>query len=545
MACPRHVALRAKTMFLVHGLIPCLGEGLLRALPLAALLVLVQEGDGKDLLEVRKSNQKRSFTIYQPGARAFFVRRGCSTYTSLHVYLLQQCTLGRQATLKSSSRKYERSRVTCFTLPPPFLLLDPHLHLLVLCPGVWFSHQVTHVLNQLTIEYGPKSAQLLDGVLLPFIRRTYQLTPGAGFATAAAASAQGQGGGSGVSGAGGWSGIANGTPKLPGASSTAAGGAQASRDGSVVCGAGAEGAEAQQQQLLAHEVAERSGFQKLYFSVVQHLSSNGLAGVLSSPTNSSHLDGVLRSLLGGISGAEDASTKKTCLYIFSLLVGGFNRGRSGGVPPAGGAGAGCGGGTGKFSVNGSAGVAAGVAAAGSKATRAAATQRRGLSGKGGGLWTGSGPTVDMEPGVQVAVTAFVREQVVPAALKCLGDGAPTGLDLRDATAMSAVVHMGALLKEAKEASGGSAGFVGAAALACSCTPQVRDVVRASELVCGTVLWAGGGAGGLAERLPAFSCLLSDTCGRDVGGFFPRWLLVLPWFRGQRARLKFLRGLSSG
>lgn len=53
MACPRHVALRAKTMFLVHGLIPCLGEGLLRALPLAPLLVLVQEGDGKDLMEVR------------------------------------------------------------------------------------------------------------------------------------------------------------------------------------------------------------------------------------------------------------------------------------------------------------------------------------------------------------------------------------------------------------------------------------------------------------------------------------------------------------
>lgn len=53
MSFPGHVALRAKTMFLVHGLIPCLGEGLLRALPLAALLMLVQEGDGKDLMEVR------------------------------------------------------------------------------------------------------------------------------------------------------------------------------------------------------------------------------------------------------------------------------------------------------------------------------------------------------------------------------------------------------------------------------------------------------------------------------------------------------------
>lgn len=58
MTFPRHVALRAKTMFLVHGLIPCLGEGLLRALPLTALLALVQEGDGKDLMEVKETQTK-------------------------------------------------------------------------------------------------------------------------------------------------------------------------------------------------------------------------------------------------------------------------------------------------------------------------------------------------------------------------------------------------------------------------------------------------------------------------------------------------------
>ena len=45
-------------MFLIHGLIPCLGEGLLRGLSLTALLVLVQEGDGKDLMEV---NRRLSF----------------------------------------------------------------------------------------------------------------------------------------------------------------------------------------------------------------------------------------------------------------------------------------------------------------------------------------------------------------------------------------------------------------------------------------------------------------------------------------------------
>lgn len=52
MAFPRHVALRAKIMFLIHGLILCLGEGLLRGLSLTTILLLVQEGDGKDLMEV-------------------------------------------------------------------------------------------------------------------------------------------------------------------------------------------------------------------------------------------------------------------------------------------------------------------------------------------------------------------------------------------------------------------------------------------------------------------------------------------------------------
>lgn len=329
--------------------------------------------------------------------------------------------------------------------------------------------QVAQVLNQLTIEYGPKSAQLLDGALMPFIHRTYQLTPGAGSTTAAAAAAAANGGGAqqqaggegSDSGGGGWP---NGTTaRLPAVAAAA--------DGAAATGGGAGAVGAEAQQLLAHEVAERAGFQKLCFSVIQHVSSNGLAGVLSSPTNAPHLDGVLRSVVDGLSDAEDASTKKTCLYIFSLLLGGFNRGRSGGVPAAAVAGGG-GAGEGGASANGPAGGAAGGGGA-KKGLRAAATQRRALSGKGGGLWTGSGPTVDMEPGVQSAVTAFVCERAVPAALKCLVDGAPpTGLDLRDAAAMSAIVNMGALLKEAREASGGSARFVGVAALACSCTPQV-------------------------------------------------------------------------
>lgn len=329
------------------------------------------------------------------------------------------------------------------------------------------TKQVTQLLTQLTIEYGPRSAQLLDGALLPYIQRTYQLIPGAGLTTAvesdtangATHQAIGKGPGPGIHGAG-WPGISKGS--TAGFSGTTGGG-----------------------QLLPHEVAERSGIQKLYLSLIQHLSSNGLAGVLSSPTNGSHLDGILRSVLGGLSGCEDASTKKTCFYIFSLLLGGFNRGRSGGsiTPVSAPSGTAAGG-----VANGSAaavGASTQMAEVGGlKAARAAAAQRRSLSGKGGGLWAGSGPTVDMEPGVQAAVRSFVLEEVVPAALKCLIDPAPAGLDLRDAMAVSATLHMGALIKEAKVASGGSAGFVGAAVIACNSTPQVG--------VFGRQVRAGGG-----------------------------------------------------
>ncbi|CAM9258508.1 unnamed protein product [Laminaria digitata] len=382
MAFPQHITLRAKTMFLVHGLIPCLGEGLLRGLSLTALLALVQGGDGKDLMEV------------------------------------------------------------------------------------------TQLLCQLTIEYGPKSAQLLDGALLPFIRRTHDLMPGVGSTTATAAASTPHGTGQALGEGPGSGPRANGR-EWPGMMSNGS-----SKPSALLSGGGGGGASAAvesggEAELLAHEVAERAGIRKLYLSLLQHLSSNGLAGVLASPTNGSCLDGVLRSVLGGISGDEDASAKKTCFYIFSLLLGGFNRGRSGGTgAKVNGGGVGGGGGG-----AGGAAVVPGAEAGGLKAARAAAAQRRTLSGKGGGLWTGSGPTVDMPPMTQSAVTAFVLEEVAPAALKCLVDGAPRGLDLRDAMAVGATVHMGALFKEARAASGGLAGFVGSAALACSCTPQVAQQLQ--------------------------------------------------------------------
>ncbi|CAM9528641.1 unnamed protein product, partial [Sphacelaria rigidula] len=354
--------------------------------------------------------------------------------------------------------------------------------------------QVTQLLNQLTIEFGPKSAQLLDGVLLPFIRRTYQLIPGAGSSTAAADSPP-----LATSGAG--NGLRNGSESAlgegpgPGTSSTGVWGrvnSGGSLNGTAFGGegGGSGGVEETQQQLLAHEVAERSGIQKLYFSVLQHLASNGLAGVLSSPANRSHLDTILQSVLAGLSGTDDAATKKTCVYIFSLLLGGFNRGRSGGRAPD----------SPSATAANSVAVAnggRGASAGGTKAARAAATQRRALSGKGGGLWTGSGPTVDMEPSVRVGVTAFVLEKAVPAALRCLVDRGPAGLDLRDATAVTATVHMGTLLMEGKLASGGSAGFVGAAAVACECTLQVAEQLQ--QAVEGAVDGAA-----VATALKAFS-----------------------------------------
>lgn len=217
-------------------------------------------------------------------------------------------------------------------------------------------------------------------------------------------------------------------------------------------------------QLLPHEVAERSGVMKLYLSVIQHLSSNGLAGVLSSPTNSPYLGGVLRSVLGGIPGSEDAATKKTCLYIFALLLGGFNRGRSGAslADRSPGSGSGATPGSNATAVKGASLTADG----------AGVLQRRGPAGKGGGLWQGTGATVDMEPPVRAGVIDFVLSEVVPAALRCLIDGTPAGLDIRDAIGLSAVVHMGGLFREALVTAGGSAGFVGAAAVGCNCTPQV-------------------------------------------------------------------------
>lgn len=338
--------------------------------------------------------------------------------------------------------------------------------------------QVTQLLNQLTIEYGPKSAQLLDAVLLPYVRRTYELIPGAGSSTAVCSGtgapvdqhcgtasngsrhAPGEAPGSGASMKG--SGLAGGN----GVAAAAVGLAGVGEEGRAGNGSQPGG----DRKLLAHEVAERSTIQKLYLSVIQHISSNGLAGILSSPTNGSHLDSILRSVLAGLAD-DDAMTKKSCLYIFALLLKGFNRGRSGGRDPdppaiaeAVGAGPGIGVRVGPVASNGSLDGA-----------RAPVTQKRSLGGKGGSLWTGTEPTVDMDPAMRAAVTSFVLDEAVPAAIQCLVDEGAAGLDLRDATALSATVHMGAMILEGKVASGGSAAFVGAAAVKCNCPSQVNTI----------------------------------------------------------------------
>lgn len=361
----------------------------------------------------------------------------------------------------------------------PPLLTPPFLVVLI--------KQVTQLLNQFTIEFGPKSAQLLDAILLPYVRRTYELIPGAGSASAASgvagADAHGNGTGTGPqqalgegpgpgSGGGVWGGLggiidAGSRGRTEGVNNNGMGTAGTSLSGES---RGGRSSAIAGGNLLAHEVAERSAIQKLYLSVIQHVCSNGLAGVLSSPTNGSHLDTILRSILAGLAGLDDAVTKKTCLYIFALLLQGFNRGRSGGrelhaptLPAA--------------ANGGSAGVTTATAAAGCvKSTKPAGSHRRSPSGKGGSLWMGTEPTVDMEPSVRVAVTSFVLKEAIPAAIACLVDNGPAGLDLRDAMTVSAMTQMGALMMQAKVANGGSAAFVRAAAVACSCTSQVREML---------------------------------------------------------------------
>ncbi|CAM9895823.1 unnamed protein product, partial [Choristocarpus tenellus] len=151
-----HTSLRAKTIFLIHGLIPCLGEGVLRGLPQAALLTLVGAGDGKDIMEV------------------------------------------------------------------------------------------VQLLNQLTIEFGPKAASLLDGVLLPFIKRTFELMPSTS-----------NGATSGVGEAG------SGVSKQRGTLEAAEKGSSALPEAGIptgeqaVLGGGGGPAGVAPGQLLAHEVVER------------------------------------------------------------------------------------------------------------------------------------------------------------------------------------------------------------------------------------------------------------------------------------------------
>ncbi|CAM9702026.1 unnamed protein product [Discosporangium mesarthrocarpum] len=112
----------------------------------------------------------------------------------------------------------------------------------------------------------------------------------------------------------------------------------------------------------------------------------------------------------------------------------------------------------------------------------------------------------MEPAVRAAVTAFVLEEAVPVSLACLVAPGPTGLDLRDANAASAVNQMGLLLAEARAASGGSASFISraAAAVVCGNQPQLAEQLQQA------VAQAADGAA-IADALKAFSRHLRPTC----------------------------------
>ncbi|CAM9488175.1 unnamed protein product, partial [Choristocarpus tenellus] len=196
-----------------------------------------------------------------------------------------------------------------------------------------------------------------------------------------------------------------------------------------------------------------------------HLVCNGLAGVLSSPANRPHLDGVLLSVLNGIANQEDATAKKSCLSIFALLLRGFNRlqavtGPGGITTQSNGA---------VKPINPSGGREGHGGGMGKVQARARA--------RGQGEWNGTDPTVDMDPGAQAGVTAFVLEKGVPAALRCLVVPGTRGLNLRDAVSVSAVNQMGILVLEARTASQGSVDFVGRGALASNCPPQVAKQLQ--------------------------------------------------------------------
>ena len=80
-----------------------------------------------------------------------------------------------------------------------------------------------------------------------------------------------------------------------------------------------------------HEATERASVQRLYFLFLNHIVSNKLAPVLVSPTNASHFEQVLNSIVQGLVEGPEPAIMKSCLAIITLLVQQWQLGAEGDV----------------------------------------------------------------------------------------------------------------------------------------------------------------------------------------------------------------------
>jgi len=73
-----------------------------------------------------------------------------------------------------------------------------------------------------------------------------------------------------------------------------------------------------------HELVEQEALTKLFFSVVFHIVTHNLMGILFSPTNVPHLESILQVVLQGLEQKHEPVVKKNAISIFALLMKGLS-----------------------------------------------------------------------------------------------------------------------------------------------------------------------------------------------------------------------------
>ncbi|KAG5178377.1 armadillo-type protein [Tribonema minus] len=152
--------------------------------------------------------------------------------------------------------------------------------------------EIVQLLNQFCVAFGPKAFAFMDAMLLPLIRKIYDLMPPpVPQSTAAGGAASGGGGGAG-----------GGT-------------------GGLLGGGGGAGSPLQSPpEPLSHEVLERTALLKQYLSFLTHVVSDGMLGVLCSAANAPQLDAVLQSVLDTLAQVDDPVAKKSCIAAFAAMA---------------------------------------------------------------------------------------------------------------------------------------------------------------------------------------------------------------------------------